>query len=150
MQLFDRQPVSSLVKSPPTMNHKPPPHDDSWESDAVWKLLDQAAPMSAGPRFAEDTTRLARLAGQPVAAWWQRLLTPLWLGGMAAAAAAVAITVIALQQTNPTAPVEVAVGVVNEEPFAEMQELAETEALSAAVDHLEDFTDSELVCLIGL
>ena len=30
------------------------------------------------------------------------------------------------------------------------QEVTETEALSAAVDQLDDFTDSELVCLIGL
>ena len=132
------------------MNRKPLPNDNSWESDAVWKLLDQAAPNKARSRFAEDTVRAARLAGQDPIAWWQRWLTPLPLGGLAAAAAALVIAFVALQQTNPGAPRDVVSSPANDEPFAEMQELAEAETLSAAADHLEDFTDSELVCLIGL
>lgn len=132
------------------MNHKPLPHDDSWESDAVWKLLDQAAPKTAGSRFTDDTVRAARLAGQGHAAWWQRVFAPLPLGGLAAATAALAIAFVSLRQTDPAAPVDPTGTVVSNEPFAEMQELAEAEALSAAVDHLDDFTDSELVCLIGL
>lgn len=132
------------------MNRKSLPHDDSWESDAVWKLLDQAAPKTAGSRFAENTVREARLAGQSHAGWWRRLLAPLPLGGLAAAAAALALAVVSIQQNRPATPVEVVGTAASQEPFAEMQELAETEALNAAVDHLEDFTDSELVCLIGL
>ena len=130
------------------MNRKPLPNDDSWESDAVWKLLDQAAPKTAGPRFSDDTVRAARLAGQGRAGWW-RLFSPQALGGLAAATAALAIAFVSLHETPPTPPV-VGVVVTADESFAEMQELAETEALSAAVDHLDEFTDSELVCLIGL
>jgi hypothetical protein len=132
------------------MNRKPLPHDDSWESDAVWRLLDQAAPRTAGPRFADDTVRLARLAGVPAGAWWRRLFTPLPAGGLVAAVAALAFAVVSLQQPDPATPVDVIGGVTSEEPFAQMQEFAEVEVLNAAVDHLEDFTDSELVCLIGL
>ena len=132
------------------MNRKPLPHDDSWEFDAVWKLLDQAAPKTAGSRFAEDTVRTARLAGQGHAAWWQRLFSPLPLGGLAAAAAAMAIAILSLPHPTPTVPVADVGSSASEEPFAEMQELADAEALRAAVDHLDKFTDSELVCLIGL
>ena len=32
---------------------------------------------------------------------------------------------------------------------AEIQDIAETETLIAAVDHLDDFSDTELVSLIG-
>ncbi|MEO0016924.1 MAG: hypothetical protein RLZZ522_207 [Verrucomicrobiota bacterium] len=129
------------------MNRQPLPNDDSWESDAVWKLLDQAAPKTVGPRFADDTVRAARLASQD--GWWRHLLAPLPLGGLAAATAALAIAFVSLRQSPPPQPVGGGVA-ASEESFADMQELAETEALSAAVDHLDDFTDSELVCLIGL
>lgn len=78
------------------------------------------------------------------------MLAPLPLGGLAAATAALAIAFVALNQPPSAPPVVGGGSVASEESFADMQELAETEALSAAVDHLEDFTDSELVCLIGL
>ena len=139
-----------VVKPPPKMNHKPLPQDDSWESDAVWKLLDQAAPKTAGPRFTDDTVRAARLAGQERTAWWQRLMAPLPLGSLAASAAAITITLIALKQPASELPIADGNPTTSEEPFAEVQKLAEEEYLSAAVDHLDDFTDSELVCLIGL
>ncbi|MEO8614781.1 MAG: hypothetical protein ABI600_06540, partial [Luteolibacter sp.] len=66
------------------MNRNITPPDDSWESDAVWKLLDQAAPHTASPRFTDDTVRAARLAGE-VKPWWSRLLSPVPLAGLAAA-----------------------------------------------------------------
>lgn len=128
------------------MNRNFLPPDDSWESDAVWKLLDQAPPRVAGPRFADDTARAARLAGVP-RRWWQRLVAPVPLAGLAAAAAAVAIGFIALHPA-PTRDANPNI-VSTDEAFAGIQELAEAEVLSAAVDNLDDFTDNELVCLIG-
>lgn len=133
------------------MNRQQPPQDDSWESDAVWKLLDQAATQPAGPRFADDTVRAARLAGQAESAWWRRWLTPIPMAGVAAATAALAIAFVSLRQGDPASGTPGPnVVVAPQEPFAELQELAEEEALSAAVENLDDFTDSELVCLIGL
>jgi hypothetical protein len=128
------------------MNRHPLPPDDSWESDAVWELLDQAAPRVAGPHFAADTARAARLAGSP-RSWWQRLFAPVPLAGLAAVSAALAIAMVALSHSpirtaDPTAA-------NNDEAFAGIQELAEAEVLCAAVDNLDDFTDTELVCLIG-
>lgn len=128
------------------MNRQPHHSDKSWENDAVWKLLDQAPPAVASPRFADDTVRAARLAGQP-AAWWKRLLTPVPLAGLAAATAAVVITVLSLSGTAPDPGSQTA----SADPagFAEIQEIAETETLISAVDQLDDFSDVELVSLIG-
>jgi len=129
------------------MNRNPLPPDDSWESDAVWKLLDQAPPVAAGPRFAADTVRAARLAGTP-RAWWQRVFSPIPLVGLSATAAAVAIAVLSLTPSPSHTPPPIAAN--NDEAFAGIQELAEAEVLSAAVDNLDRFTDTELVSLIGL
>ena len=41
------------------MNRKPLQTDESWENDAVWKLLDQAPTAAPGPRFVDDTLRAA-------------------------------------------------------------------------------------------
>jgi len=119
------------------------------EQDAVWKLLDQAPPATPGPRFVEHTVRAARLAGQ-AEAWWKRLLSPAPLAGLAAATAALAFAITSLTEpsgpgTQPAAPV----ASYDSEQAATIQEIAETETLIAAADHLDDFSDNELVSLIG-
>ncbi len=128
------------------MNRKPLHTDDSWENDAVWNLLDQAPPASAGPRFADDTVRAARLMGQ-AEPWWKRLLTPVPLAGLAGAAAALVFTFAEVPGPSPENPALNAGADVQQ--AAEIQEIAETETLMAAVDHLDDFSDNELVTLIG-
>jgi hypothetical protein len=129
------------------MNRQPLQNDDSWENDAVWKLLDQAPPASASPRFADDTVRAARLAGQD-SPWWSRVLAPLPLAGLgAAAAAACVIAVLSLQNDTPASDQRVAT--IDSNAFAEIQEIAETETLISAVEDLDKFSDVELVSLIG-
>jgi hypothetical protein len=128
------------------MNRKPLHTDESWENDAVWKLLDAAPPATASPCFVEKTVRAARLSGQPEA-WWKRLFSPAPLAGLAAASAAVAVALLSLQHTAPDAVTVTALADSNE--FAEIQEIAETETLISAVDHLDAFSDVELVSLIG-
>jgi hypothetical protein len=130
------------------MNRKPSNTDESWESDAVWKLLDQAPPTTASPRFVENTVRAARLAGQ-ADAWWKRFLSPAPLAGFAAATAAVVFTVISLSGPASESNQAAAAPAFDSEQAAAIQEIAETETLIAAVDHLEDFSDHELVTLIG-
>jgi hypothetical protein len=126
------------------MNRHPAPNDDSWEHDPVWKLLDQTAPASASPRFAENVVRAARLAGQP-APWWRRWPVTAPLAGLAATAAAVVFGLLSL---GPDAP-DASGAVTASNDFAEIQELAESEILLTAVDHLDAFSDTELVNLIG-
>jgi hypothetical protein len=129
------------------MNRKSHQPDESWENDAVWKLLDQAPPASAGPRFTDDTVRAARLLGQ-ARPWWARIFSPLPVAGLAAATAAIVFSLHglfgpALQPTPGNQPV------ADARQAAEIQDIAETETLIAAVDHMDDFSDKELVSLIG-
>lgn len=129
---------------------KHPNQEDSWESDDVWKLLDQAAPPSASPRFVDDVVRMAKLLPAPTP-WWKRLLSPAPLAGLAGAAAAIALAVTLLNSPQPgsltTEPI-VAVAPQTDE-FEALQDLAETETLIAAADHLDEFSDDELARLIG-
>jgi hypothetical protein len=129
------------------MQHQPHHNDDSWENDPVWKLLDQASPAAASPRFADDTVRAARLAGQD-SPWWARLLSPIPLAGIATATAACVIAVISLRDESPAG--YNFSNSADAHAFAEIQEIAETEVLLSAVDDLDQFSDLELVSLIGL
>lgn len=129
------------------MNRTPEPNDDSWENDPVWKLLDESPPATASPRFADDVVRAARLAGQD-APWWERWFAPIPLAGLGAAATACVLAVISLRNDAP-ATHDGALAVINTEAFSEIQEVAETEALISAVENLDDFSDMELVSLIG-
>lgn len=128
------------------MNRNSPPADDSWESDAVWKLLDQAPPQAAGVRFADDTLRAARLLVERKR-WWSRLLSPVPLAGLAAATAALAFAVVSLVGPTPSSLQQIVA--LNSPQAVAIQDIAETETLIAAVDQLDDFSDKELVSLIG-
>ncbi len=128
------------------MNRKPHRSDESWENDAVWKLLDQAPPASAGPRFVDDTVRAARLLGQ-AQPWWKRVFAPLPLAGMAGAATALVLSLGGL--FGPAGAPAGGHGFADAAHAAEIQEIAETETLIAATDHLDQFSDNELVSLIG-
>jgi hypothetical protein len=128
------------------MNHNPLPPDDSWESDAVWRLLDQSPMKTASARFSSDTVRLARLAVDD-APWWSRLFTPAPIAGLAGVTAALSFAAFFWlgPMSEPDAPL---VALQSAQAVA-IQEIAETETLIAAVDHLDDFSDKELISLIG-
>jgi len=129
------------------MNRNSLPPDNSWESDAVWKLLDQAPQKTAGARFADDAVRAARLS-VAAKAWWSRLFSPVPLAGLATATAALAIAVVSW--VGPSSPEPgIQISMQDSPQAAVIQEIAEAETLIAAVDHLEDFSDHELVSLIG-
>jgi hypothetical protein len=128
------------------MNRNSPPPDDSWESDAVWKLLDQSPMKTAGARFADDTVRAAKLSAD-VRPWWSRLFAPAPLAGLAGVTAALAISVISLVGPSQTTVIQTAV--LDSPQAVAIQDIAETETLIAAVDQLDDFSDHELVSLIG-
>ena len=79
--------------------------------------------------------------------WWSRLFAPAPLAGLAGATAALAIAVISLVGPSQTTVTQT---VVLDSPQAvAIQDIAETETLIAAVDQLDDFSDHELVSLIG-
>lgn len=133
------------------MNRPQLPPDDSLESDAVWKLLDQAAPVRPRPSFADDVVRMAKLlpADEP---WWKKFFAPAPVAGLAGLAAAVALAFILLPDRTPSAPTIASHEPENSahaDPFADIQDFAETETLIAAADHLDHFSDQEIAGLIG-
>lgn len=117
--------------------------DDSWESDAVWNLLDQAPPATASARFAADTVRAAKLLPEPKQ-WWKLLLAPVIGTGLAGAAAA-----LVLAWVGPSSGGRSSVAALDSPQAVAIQDIAETETLIAAADQLDDFSDNELVSLIG-
>lgn len=125
--------------------------DDSsadFEKDPVWELLRESAAQRPGPNFASNVVRAARLETQ-AKPWWSRLLIPASLGGVLAGAAAVVVVTLTLQ-TNPG-------GSVSPNPYqpvadsslADLQDDYETEVFLAAAEHLGDYSDEELVSMIG-
>lgn len=133
-----------MVILPKPMNRNP--HQSPEEADPVWDLLDQAPAPEASPRFVADTLRAARIsASRPP--WWRRILSPAPATGLAAATAAVVTMVILLQSGGDPAGSSV---VRYDSTQAEtIQEVVETEILLAAADDLSEFSDQELVALIG-
>lgn len=133
----------------PAMNRPELPADDI-ERDPVWSLLARSPAPRAGGRFVDDVMRAARLGNAAPLPWWHRWVSPLALGGLSAAAAGV---VLALwmwmpQAAGPDAGGSTAVA-VDAEAFSDLQAMAEEEMLAAAADHLSEFSDAELVVLLG-
>lgn len=123
--------------------------DDEWnEDDATWKLLGKAAPKEAGCRFADDTLRAVRLLPE-ADPWWPKILTfSPWAG--LAACGIFAVFFLMDGGSKPVSGGGTAHAPVNqEEQWVQIEEVAEAELLVAAADHLDRFSDQELVTLIG-
>jgi hypothetical protein len=119
--------------------------------DAIWDLLRQSPGVSASPQFADRVMRQIRTqdttALSGVAAWWQSLFASkvLWSLGTAATIALgsyVAVTLVPEPQGTQVEQHDV-------DEFASLEEVANQELLLAATDHLNDFSDTELVSLIS-
>jgi hypothetical protein len=125
--------------------------DDSsadFEKDPVWELLRESAAQRPGPNFASNVVRAARLETQ-AKPWWSRLLIPASLGGVRAGAAAIVVVTLTLQ-TNPggsTSPTPYQP--IADSSLADLQDDYETEVFLAAAEHLGDYSDEELVSMIG-
>jgi len=116
--------------------------EEAWESDPVWKLLDDSAAPKASARFAEKTLRAARTSTQNTV-WWKSLFVPRPLAGLGTAAALTALAIAFFPNTeNAPFPEDALLG-------QETEEIAEIENLIASIDHIEELSDSELIALIG-
>jgi hypothetical protein len=131
--------------------HKNSQDEPSLEHDPVWKLLERSQSRAAGPRFADDVVRMARLDVPPPSRFWHHWFAP--VPALAAVAAAVVVGFFVLRPATDAppshAPVVTAKDVEKEAGFAHIQEVLETEMLFAALERLDDISDEELVALIG-
>jgi hypothetical protein len=122
---------------------------DDWnEEDATWKLLENAKPIKASGCFADDTLRAVRLLPE-ADPWWPKALR---FSPWAAVAACAALAMLLfLNETGErvldTSPVVESSNEAN--PWIEIEVIAEEEMLAAAADHLDRFSDQDLVMLIG-
>jgi hypothetical protein len=126
------------------------PHDTAWESDAVLNLLRTGSVIQASDDFVDRVIAKVRTAKPQSPSLWsqcRRFILP----AMAAAACLVAAIVSSLSpRQDKTTVVDAAVEVPATEIFADLQEATNREVLLAVADHLNDFSDTELVTLIGL
>ena len=115
------------------------------EPDPVWDLVDKAPTQPASAHFARETVKLVR-ERQERQSWWQKLLTPAPLAGLAVATAAIALAITMSFPDNP--PAGSSANFSGEKAEA-IQEALETEMLMAAADNPSEFSDQELVYLLG-
>lgn len=141
--------VDSLQQMSKSSQHE----GNSIEHDPVWRLLENAQSHSAGPRFVDDVLRLARLDADRPQPWWARWFAPVPATAFAGLAAAVVVGFFALRPApdTPSGPAPVVMGSSEskEARIAHIQEVLETEMLFVAVEHLDAFSDEELVALMG-
>lgn len=122
-------------------------NDDWSEGDAMWDLLGKAAPKEASGRFADDALRAVKLLPESEP-WWPKVLSFTPWAAVAACAVFAAMFLMNGPKGSPGG------GVANapadkEEQWVQIEEVAEAEMLVAAADHLDRFSDQELVSLIG-
>lgn len=125
--------------------------DAEWENDQVWNMLRQSSVIRASDGFADRVMSSIQAQDTSTNSFWTRAKKTS-LAGIAAAACIVAGVMFQFpRDTNQStvvivSPIESSQG----ESFADLQEAANHEVLLAATDHLNDFSDTELVSLIGL
>jgi energy-converting hydrogenase Eha subunit A len=114
------------------------------EADPVWDLVDKAHTQPASAHFARKTMQLVR-EREKRQSWWQKLMKPTPIVGLAAAAAAIALVVSLNFPGNQGAKVTSFKG----EQVEAIQDALETEMLMAAADNPAEFSDQELVYRLG-
>lgn len=129
---------------------------DELTSDPVWDLLRKspsvmADPSFADPSFADRVLRAVRQQEKPQT-FLQRLFAPPALSysltGLGAAAAVLVLSAVFLVKPYVDSGTAKS-NVPTVDAFADLDEVASQEMLSAATDHLNEFSDTELVSLIG-
>jgi hypothetical protein len=123
------------------------PSTGDLDQDPVWDLLRQSPSLRPGPNFAANVARAARLE-ESARPWWSRLWIPATIGGVLAGAAAL-VTVVFTLQSAPKSGDPIVVTTAPDSSLADLQENYETEVLLAASDHLADYSDEEIVAMIG-
>lgn len=128
---------------------------EGWDkNDATWELLGKATPRKAGGRFADDTLRVVKLLPE-ADPWWPKSLTfSPWVALAACGALAAFLFLNPAGDGNGGSPP--VVGASNEaeqsvesDQWVQIEAFADEEMLAAAADHLDRFSDQELVTLIG-
>jgi hypothetical protein len=133
-------------------------HNDEWrEGDETWQLLGKVAPKQASARFADDVVRAVRLLPE-ADPFWPRILK---FSSWSAVTACVVLTASIFMDSpnsgefgdvsdpNPPQLVRNHAIITGDPKWDRIEDVAEAELLAAAADHLDRFSDQELISMIG-
>lgn len=121
-------------------------NNEHWdEDDATWRLLGKAAPKQASGRFADDVVRAVRLLPEAEPVWPRILKFSRW----SLVAACVVLTVSIFMDPVATVPTKAPSVADNEAQWEQIEDVAQAELLAAAAEHLDEFSDQDLVTMIG-
>jgi negative regulator of sigma E activity len=115
------------------------------QDDKTWQLLGKAAPKQPSARFADDLVRVVRLLPEADPIWPRILKFSRW--SLVAACVVLAASIfIDPVKTNPNK------GPVVEDhktQWEQIENAAQAELLAAAVEHMDEFSDQDLITMIG-
>ena len=122
---------------------------DELAADPVWDLLRKSPTVQVSPQFADRVLRAVRQQEAPMP-WWGRVFSlPIWVRTSAAAAVVAISCALFYLPKSPEVVQIAALTQVETEAFSQLDEVASQELLLVATDHLNEFSDTELVTLIG-
>ena len=138
-------------------------HNNNWdENDATWQLLGKAVPKEASPRFTDDVMRAVRLLPEAEPVWPRILKFSRWTLAAACVVLVVSIFMDPADKsqnfaTNPPAVQQNSVGMTDpvandaeqQAEWARIQDVAQAELLATAAEHLDKFSDQDLITMIG-
>jgi hypothetical protein len=121
-------------------------HNEEWsEDDKTWQLLGKSAPKQASGRFADDVVRAVRLLPEADPVWPRILKFSRW--SLVAACVILVVSIFSDPVVND--PAKAPNVVDNEAQWEQIEVVAQAELLTAAADHLDDFSDQDLITMIG-
>jgi hypothetical protein len=121
-------------------------HNKEWcESDKTWQLLGKAAPKQASARFADDVVRAVRLLPEADPIWPLILKFSRW----SLVAACVVLAASIFIDPVKTSPNKGSVVEDNKTQWEQIENAAQAELLAAAVEHMDEFSDQDLITMIG-
>ena len=132
-------------------------NEDWSKDDAVWRLLGKTEPKQASARFSDDVLRAVRLLPEADPFWPRILKCSSW----SAVAACVVLTASIFMDSpdsgkvgdasdpNPPQLVRNHAIIAGDAKWDRIEDVAEAELLAAAADHLDRFSDQELISMIG-
>lgn len=121
------------------------PNNEWNESDVTWRLLGKAAPKLASARFADDVVRAVRLLPEADPIWPRILKFSRWSLVAACVVLAASIFIDPLK----TSPNQGPVVEDHKTQWEQIENAAQAELLAAAVEHMDEFSDQDLITMIG-
>jgi hypothetical protein len=121
------------------------PNNEWNESDVTWRLLGKAAPKLASARFADDVVRAVRLLPEADPIWPRILKFSRWSLVAACVVLAASIFIDPLK----TSPNQGPVVEDHKTRWEQIENAAQAELLAAAVEHMDEFSDQDLITMIG-